>query len=127
VVHGNEFHIKRPKLLPSTLGNGKSQGCDAVLLQLGLDQGKGQSRANKGNIVSEFQKIGNGTNVVFVAVGEDHRNDVIEPVTDGFEIGQNQVNAWLCLLGKENTAVHDEQFAIELTDGHVPTDFTNSP
>jgi len=65
--------------------------------------------------------------VVFVSVGENHCNDVIETVTNGFKVGQNQVDAWLSLLGEQHTAVNNQQLAIEFEDGHVATDFADSP
>ena len=69
------------------------------------------------------QEVRNRTDVVLVPVGEDDADDVVEPVPDGAEVREDQVDARMMLLGEQDTAVDDEQFAAELEDGHVAADF----
>ena len=48
--------------------------------------------------------------------------DVVEPVRDVLEVGQDQVDAGVVVLGEEHAAVDDEQPAGVLEDGHVAAD-----
>ena len=53
-------------------------------------------------------------------------DDVIETVLDVAEIGQDEVDAGLVLLGEEHAAVDDQQLAVDLEDGHVPPDLAQA-
>ena len=48
--------------------------------------------------------------------------DVVEPVPDVVEVGEDQVDAGLVVLGEEHAAVDDEQPAGVLEDRHVAAD-----
>ena len=97
-------------------------GLDPVFLQLGLDQGQGELGADQGNVGAQAQQVRHGTDVVLVAVGQDDGHDVVEPVLDVGEIGQDQIDAGLGLLREEDAAVDDEQLAVDFEDGHVAAD-----
>ncbi len=64
--------------------------------------------------------------MVLVAVGQDDRHDVVEPVTDGLEVRQDQVDARVVLVGEQHTAVDDQQLAAVLEHGHVAADLTET-
>jgi hypothetical protein len=64
--------------------------------------------------------------VVLVTVREHDADDVVETVTDGSEIGQDQVDARLVLLGEQYAAVDDEDLAVVLEDRHVAADLAQS-
>ena len=68
------------------------------------------------------QQVGHGADVVLVAVRQHDRLDVVEPVLDVVEVGQDQVDAGVVVLGEEHAAVDDEQPARVLDDGHVAAD-----
>ena len=72
------------------------------------------------------QQVRHGADVVFVAVREHDADDVVEAVLDGLEVGQDQVDAGLVLLGEEHAAVDDEQLAVVLEDGHVAADLAET-
>ena len=67
-------------------------------------------------------RYGDGADVVLVAVGEHQRLDVVEAVPDRLEVGEDQVDARVVLLGEQHAAVDDQQPAVVLEDGHVPAD-----
>ena len=48
-------------------------------------------------------------------VGEDDGLDGVQPVPDPVEVGEDQVDPGLVVLGEQHPAVHDEQPA----DGHL--------
>ncbi len=65
--------------------------------------------------------------MVLVCVGEHDRLDGVQPVPDGGEVGENEVDAGLVTLGEEHSAVDDEQPAVELEHGHVAPDLAETP
>ena len=48
-----------------------------MFLQLGLDEGQGELRADQGDIVAQPQQVRHRADVVLVAVGQDHGDDVL--------------------------------------------------
>ena len=64
--------------------------------------------------------------MVLVAVGQDEGNDVVNAVFDRGEVGKDEVDTGVVLLGEEHAAVDDEQLATELEDGHVAADLTQA-
>src|SRR5690606_16126970 len=53
-------------------------------------------------------------------------DDVVEAVLDRREVGQDEVDPWLVLLGEEHAAVDDEDLAVVLEGGHVAADLTET-
>ena len=101
-------------------------GADAVLLELGLDEGQGELGAHQRDVVAQAQQVGDTADVVLVPVGEDEGDDVVEAVLDVGEVGQDEVDAGLVVLGKEDAAVDDEELAVHLVDGHVAPDLAEA-
>ncbi len=64
--------------------------------------------------------------VVLVAVGEHERVDVVEPVLDGPEVRQDQVDAGRVLGREQHAAVDDEQPPVVLEHGHVAADLADA-
>ena len=126
VVNGYEFAFEGAETLNLALNDVHGVGLDAVFLQLCLDQGQGQLGANQGDVGAQTQQVGYSTNVVFVAVGQHDSHDVLQAVLDVVEVGQDEVNAGLGLFGEEHATVDNEQFAVDLVDGHVTTDFAQA-
>ena len=98
-----------------------------MLLQLGLDQGEGQLGADQRDVGLEAQQVGHRADVVLVAVREHDRVDVVETVGDVLEVGQDQVDAGVVVLGEEHAAVDDEQPPGVLEHGHVAADLAEPP
>ncbi len=61
--------------------------------------------------------------MVFVGVGHDEGLDVVEPVLDVAQVGKDQVDAGFVVRGEQHAAIHDEQSAQMLENGHVAADF----
>ena len=53
-------------------------------------------------------------------------DDVVEPVPDRGEVGEDHVDAGLVLLGEQHAAVDDQQLAGVLEDGHVAADLAEA-
>ena len=99
---------------------------DAVLLELRLDEREGQRRADQGDVGAQAQEVGHRADVVLVAVGEHDPDDVLEALAEEPEVGQDQVDARLVLLGEEHAAVDDEDLAVDLEARHVAADLAEA-
>jgi hypothetical protein len=64
--------------------------------------------------------------VILVPVGEHQRLDVIQPVLDRPEVGQDQIDPGRVVLRKQHPAVHYQQPAGMLEDSHVAADFADA-
>ena len=107
---------------PVALGDLHGDRGDPVLVELGRDEGQGQPGPDDGDVGTLTQQVGHPADVVLVAVGEHDGVDAVQPVPDPGEVGEDQVDAGLVLLGEEHPAVDDEQPAGVLEDGHVAAD-----
>ena len=70
VVDREELAVERPELLALALPHLERVRLDAVLLQLGLDHGQRQPRADQRDVGLLAQQVGHGADVVLVAVGQ---------------------------------------------------------
>ena len=127
VVDGDELESEGPVGGRLALRDHTQHGADAVLLEFGVDEGEGEFAAHQWDVVAQAQQVGNAADVILVTVGEHQGDDVVESVLDVVEVGQDEIDARLVLLGEEDTAVDDEQFAVNLEDGHVAADLAEAP
>ena len=127
VIDGHKFEVERAELLFLALGDGERVRRDAVLFELRLDEGEGQGRTDQRDVVAQAKEVRNGTDVVFVTVGEHDADNVVEAIANRRKVGQDQVNAGLVLFWKEDATVDDENLAIDLETGHVAADLTEAP
>jgi ribosomal protein S18 acetylase RimI-like enzyme len=54
-------------------------------------------------------------------VGEHKSDDIPEPFADRVEARQDQVDARMIVFGEQDSAVDEQQLAVELDDGHIAT------
>ncbi len=97
-----------------------------MLFELRLDERERESRADDRDVALELEQVRHGADVVFVTVREHDADDVVEALLDRLEVGQDQVDARLVLLGEQHAAVDDEQLALVLEDGHVAADLAET-
>ena len=64
--------------------------------------------------------------MVFVTVCKKDSNDVAQAIFQVAKIRQNHIDAWLMFLWEKDSAVNNEDLAVDFKNGHVSTDFTNS-
>ena len=127
VVDGHELEVERAEADPVTLRDDRLRGVlQPVLAELGAEQGQGELGADQRDVGALAQQVGNRADVVLVTVGQHQRVDGIEPVPDGVEVGQDQVDAGVVLLREQHPAVDDEQAAVVLEDGHVAADLAET-
>ena len=126
VVDRDELAVERPRDVVVAGRDLDERGVDPVLAQLGGDQRQGEPRPDQRDVPAQPQQVGDRADVVLVAVGEDHGGDVVEPVLDDAEVGEDQVDARLLGLGEEHAAVDDEQLPVELEHRHVAADLAEA-
>ena len=127
VVDRDELEVEGPERDPVALGHDVLRGLlEPVLPQLGLEQRQGQLRADQRDVLALAQEVGHRADVVLVAVREHQRLDVVEPVPDRVEVGEDQVDAGVVVLGEQHAAVDDQQPAVVLEDGHVAADLAEA-
>ena len=127
VVDRDELEVEGAERDPVALGDDVLRGLlEPVLLQLRAEQRQRQLRADEGDVLPLAEEVRRRADVVLVAVGEDERLDVVEPVPDRLEVGEDQVDARVVLLGEEHAAVDDEQAAVVLEDRHVAADLAEA-
>src|SRR5690606_38963864 len=95
---------------------------DAVLGEFRVEQRQGELGTDEGDVPPLAQQVRHRADVVLVGVRQDDGLDLVEPVSDVLEVGQDQVDARLLGIGEEYPAVDDQQAAGVLEDRHVPAD-----
>ena len=114
--------MERPGQVVVARGDLDQRRVDPVLAELGRDQRQGEPGADQRDVAAQPQQVRDRADVVLVPVGEDDGGDVVEPVLDDPEVGEDQVDAGLLGLGEQDAAVDDQQLALELQHGHVAAD-----
>jgi hypothetical protein len=59
-------------------------------------------------------------------MSEDQADHIVQPLADGVEARQDQIDARMIIFWKQHTAVDQQQLAVELHNGHVATDITQT-
>lgn len=126
MVDGDEFEPEGFSVVPVAGLDMNQLRRDPVFLELGCDERQSELGANEGNIGTFSQQVGNPADVIFVAVSEYDADNVSQAVSDGGEVGKDDINAWLVLFREEDTTIDDEQFSAVFEDCHIAPDFTES-
>ena len=98
----------------------------AVFLTLGRNERDSETGGHDGDIRAQLQQPRDGTDVVFVGVGDHEGLDLVDLFFNRPEVRQDEVHARLARRWEEHAAVNDEQLIAVLKNGHVAADFRNS-
>ena len=82
----HEFQVERADLELVASLDLDERRVDAVFLALGLNEGEGELGTDQRNVRAELEQVRHATDVVFVAVGEHERLDLVETVLDVVEV-----------------------------------------
>jgi hypothetical protein len=127
VVDRDELELERTEVHDVALGHRVlGRVLELVLLELGLQEGQRQLRADDRDVAALAQQVRDAADVVLVAVRQDDADDVLEAVADRSEVREDQVDAGLGLLGEEDAAVDDQDLAAVLERRHVAADLAES-
>ena len=126
VVDGEVFALEHAVAAALPLFDFDEHRLDAVLAAFGGDHGQGELGADDGNVAPQLEQERDCPDVVFVGVRQHQRFDVVKPVFDMAQVGQNQVDAGLVMRGEHHPAVDDQQPAQVFENGHVAADFADA-
>ena len=107
VIDSDELEVEVAVLLGLPLGGDHDVWCDAVFFELGFQECESQRRSDNRNVIAQPQQVRHAADVVFVSVSQHDCEHVIHAITDVAEIRQDNVDARLGLLRKQNTTVDD--------------------
>src|SRR5665647_800794 len=97
----------------------------AVLVELGLDQGQGEA-APIHRLVELLQHEGQRPLVILVAVRDDERQDVVAAPEQPSDIGDHEVDAEHLVARELDAAVEHHDLAAVLHGGHVLADLAET-
>ena len=123
VVDRPEAKVEWPSVLHGGVTHLNEFGALVVFPTFGGDQGQGEFGGNDRQVGPEFQQPRDGTNMVFMPVGDDEGVNVADFVFDGAKVGQDKVDPGFAGGGKKHAAIHDEKAVIIFENGHVAADF----
>jgi hypothetical protein len=127
VVDRDELELERTEVHDVALGHRVlGRVLELVLLELRLEEGQRQLGADDRDVAALAQQVRDTADVVLVAVRQDDADDVLQTVTDRTEVGEDQIDTGLGLLGEEDAAVDDEDLAAVLERRHVASDLAES-
>ena len=126
VGHGDELEVVGADLHLVAALHGNHHRVEVVLLALRLDEGERELGADQRDVRAQLEQVGHAADVVLVAMREHERLDLVETVLDVVEVGQDQVDARLLLLGEQHAAVDEQQVAVVLDHVHVAADFAQA-
>ena len=122
----HEFQVERADLELVASLDLDERRVDAVFLALGLNEGEGELGADQRNVRAELEQVRHATDVVFVAVGEHERLDLVETVFDVVEVRQDEVHARLFLFREEHAAVDEQDMSVVFDHVHVAADLAQT-
>ena len=124
VIHVDEFHGEAACTdgVAGLVGDELDLVCQLVLFQLQLDQTVGHGGAVNGTVYLP-EAIGNGTDMVFMTVGNEEAPELLLVGHQIGEVGDHQVNAVHVFLGEAYAAVNDDHVLAIFQDGAVLSDF----
>ena len=96
-----------------------------LLLELAGDQAGGERRRveRHAEIVGE---IGDGADMVLMAVGEDDAEQVVAPLLDEGEVGQDQLDARIGRVGEGHAEIDHDPFALAAVEIDVHADLARA-
>ena len=123
VVDVDELHLKVAGLdgLPGLMGDELALVQNLVLLQFQLHQAQRQAGTVDGGF-DLLEHIGQGADVVLVAVGQENAADLVLVLDEVRHIGDHQIHAVHVALGKAHAAVHNDDVAAIFQHGHILAD-----
>ena len=127
MVHGNELALELADSDLVAVGDDPLRhAAQVVFSQLFREQRQGQLGPDQRDVSSLAEQVWHGADVVFMTVGEHQADHIVEPLADGIEARQDQVDAGMIILGEQHSAVNQQQLAVEFDDCHVAPDISQT-
>ena len=127
VVDVDELHGEFARLdhLAGLAGDELGLVQEPVLLQLELHQARGHAGGVDGGVDAP-QQVGDGADVVLMAVGEEDAPDLVLVLDEIGEVGDDHVDAVHVVVGEAHTHIHHDDVAAVLVDGEVFADLVET-
>ena len=127
VVYVNEFHSEAAGLhaIAGLVGDELHRICQPMLLQLQLNEAVGHGCAVNGTIYLPHT-IGNGSDMVLVAVGHEHTPQLFLIFHQVGEVRDHQIHAIHILLRETNAAIDNDHILAVFQNCTVLTDLIQS-
>ena len=90
-----------------------------MLAELLSQQRQRQLRPDDRDISALPQQIRHGADMVLMTMGEHQADHVAQTFADRIESRQDQIDAWMIILGKQHATIDEQQLAVELDRCHV--------
>ena len=119
-------HSNTPCVAALSLCDLDEHRLDPVLAAFRGDQRQGELRPDDRDVGPQLEQERDRPDVVLVRMGQHQRLDVVEPVLDMAQVGQDQVDAGLVVGGEHHPAVDDQQPAQVLENRHIAADFADA-
>jgi hypothetical protein len=98
-----------------------------VLADLLRDQSQGEPGPDERDVGTLTQQVRHSADVVFVSVRENQADDVVQPIRDRVQAGQDEIDPRVVvILGEQHAAVDQQQLARDLQNRHVAADVTQA-
>ena len=90
-----------------------------------FDEGERKARAINRNI-QIAENVGEGADMIFVAVGQDNGTDVLAILLEVGDVGDDEVDAEELGFGEHHAGIDDEDIVTETKDHHVHSKFAET-
>ena len=117
--------VKQLNRVPRLTGDELGPVQQAVLLQLQLDEPRRHAGGVDGGVQGP-QHIGQGPDVVLVAVGDEDTPDLALVLNQVADVWDDHVDAVHVIVGETHAAVHHNDVAAVLVDGEVLADLVKT-
>ena len=125
VVDRDEFQIKGAEADPFTIGDRPQRHpTQPMFAELLVEKTQGQPAPEYRDVATLPQQVWHGADVVLMAMGQDQRLDIVEPVGDCLQTWQDQVDSGMVVFREQHPAVDQQQPTIHLEAGHVAPHIT---
>ena len=96
---------------------------ELVLVELALDEPERQPCAeHRHRPVERLEKVRQSARVVLVTVSDDDGAELVLALHDVGEVGQDQIDPGVIVVGEHDAGIDDDHVVTELDDGHVLAD-----
>ena len=120
MVHRNELALELAEAdLVAILDGALRDIAQLVLAELLSQQRQRQLRPDDRDISALPQQIWHRADMVLMTVGEHQADHIAQTFADGIESRQDQIDAWMIILGEQHSTIDEQQLAVELDRRHV--------
>src|SRR5947209_4438402 len=125
VIYTEKFSLTLPQLHPVSRSNRGDRGLieESALFQFDIDQTLRQASCIDGWKIQYRQDVGEASNMVFVAMGDEDATYTVFLVVEVACIRDNQVYTEHFLIGEHDPSINNNDVIAIFDDHHILSDF----